>query len=173
VIGLGARAPSCTLRPYGSADEPALIELWRRSWQATYPDIDFAARVDWWRTRWRDELVPHASIVVAEHAGAAVGFVTIDTATGYLDQIVVTPEGWGGGIAEALLNEAKRLSPGRVQLLVNKDNDRAISFYRKHGFAHAGDAVNSLSGRPVSRMLWRAQSEASPSGDDVNSVTSP
>jgi putative acetyltransferase len=37
---------------------------------------------------------------------------------------------------------------------VNKDNDRAIGFYRKHGFALAGDDVNPVSGRPVYRMRW-------------------
>ena len=34
-----------TLRAYAPADEDAAIELWRRSWQQTSPDIDFAARV--------------------------------------------------------------------------------------------------------------------------------
>ena len=46
------------LRPYRPADEPAAIELWRQTWQATYPDIDFSARLGWWRERWRNELVP-------------------------------------------------------------------------------------------------------------------
>ena len=46
-------APSITLRPYAAADEDAAIALWQRTWQAAYPDIDFAARVEWWRRRWR------------------------------------------------------------------------------------------------------------------------
>jgi len=75
--------------------------------------------------------------------------------SGYLDQIVVAPEHWGGGIAAALLDEAKRLSPGGLSLLVNKDNDRAIAFYRKHGFVDDGEDKNPVSGIPVSRMRWR------------------
>ena len=55
-------ASALKLRPYAAADEDAAIELWRRTWQEAYPDIDFAARVDWWRERWRNELVPHAKI---------------------------------------------------------------------------------------------------------------
>jgi putative acetyltransferase len=145
-----------SLRPYVAADEDAAIELWRRTWQIAYPHIDFAARVDWWRKRWRDELVAKAAIVVAEADGALTGFVTVEPDTGYLDQIVVAPERWGEGLAQKLLAEAKRLSPTKLVLLVNKDNARAIRFYEKHGFSLAGDDVNPVSGRPVYRMNWPA-----------------
>ncbi len=148
-------APAYTLRRYEAADEDAAIELWRRTWQAAYPHLDFAARTDWWRNRWRDELVPVAEIVVAEMGGALAGFVTVDPASGYLDQIVVAPEAWGGALAAALVDEAKRISPSRLDLLVNKDNVRAIRFYEKHGFQYAGEDVNPVSGRPVNRMAWR------------------
>jgi putative acetyltransferase len=143
------------LRRYAAADEAAAIELWRRSWQKHYPHIDFSERVAWWRERWRSELVPQAAIVVAEADGAMAGFVTVDTKTGYLDQIVVAPEHWGSGLALALLDEAKRLSPRGITLLVNKDNARAIRFYEKHGFKYAGEDKNPVSGIPVNRMRWR------------------
>ena len=146
--------PPATLRPYTAADEPAAIELWRQTWQEAYPAIDFAARVDWWRKRWRSELVPSATIVVAEAAGALAGFVTVNTTTGYLDQIVVASQHWGAGIAEMLLDEAKRLSPSRLELHVNQDNARAVRFYRKHGFAVAGEDVNARSGAPIYLMKW-------------------
>ncbi|MCB1413490.1 MAG: GNAT family N-acetyltransferase [Xanthobacteraceae bacterium] len=165
------------LRPYRAADEDAAIELWRRTWQLAYPSIDFAARVAWWRTRWRNELVPNARIVVAEQAAARdqperdaggkplhsfphpalAGFVTID-ANGYLDQLVVAPEKWGSQLATALVDEARRLSPSGVTLLVNEDNARAIRFYARNGFAQDGRDVNPTSGRPVLRMAWRPSS---------------
>ena len=143
------------LRPYRTDDEDAAIALWQRTWQQAYPDIDFAARVEWWRERWRKELVPKAAIIVAEQAGELIGFVTIDE-TGYLDQLVVAPEHWGSETARLLVDEAKRRSPERVMLLVNKDNARAIRFYERNGFVHAGDDVNPTSGRPVLRMEWRS-----------------
>src|SRR5690242_9160714 len=113
------------LRPYRPEDEDATITLWQRTWQHACPSIDFAARVAWWRARWRDELVPNASIIVAEQDGAAVGFVTVDP-SGYLDQLVVAPDHWGSEIADRLVREAKRASPDRITLLVNTDNLRAI-----------------------------------------------
>ena len=144
-----------TLRRYATADEDAAIELWRRTWAKHYPHLDFNARVPWWRERWRTELVPAAQIVLAEHSGALVGFVTVDPRTMYLDQIVVAPEHWGSDAALALLEEAKRLSPRGLELLVNKDNFRAIRFYEKHGFAYAGEDKNPVSGIAVNRMAWR------------------
>ena len=142
------------LRPYEAADEDASIELWRQTWQQAYPSIDFAARVAWWRERWRNELVPNAAIVVADQANVLIGFVTIDR-SGYLDQLVVSPDHWGSESANALVDEAKRLSPDVVTLLVNKDNARAIRFYERNGFAHAGEDVNPTSGRAVLKMEWK------------------
>jgi putative acetyltransferase len=141
------------LRPYRAGDEDAAIALWQETWQQAYPEIDFAARVAWWRERWRSELVPNAAIIVAEQENALVGFVTID-GQGYLDQLVVSPDRWGSDLANALVKEAKRLSPGGVTLLVNKDNARAIRFYERNGFVHAGEDVNPTSGRPVLKMAW-------------------
>ena len=77
-----------------------------------------------------------------------IGFVTID-ASGYLDQLVVSPDHWGSKLATALVDEAKRLSPAGVTLKVNADNTRAIRFYERNGFVHAGEDVNPASKRLV------------------------
>jgi putative acetyltransferase len=146
--------PPFILRPYRPDDEDAAIALWLKTWQEAYPLIDFAARVPWWRERWRSELVPNAAVIVAEAAGALVGFVTID-GEGYLDQLVVAPEHWGSKLADTLADEAKRLSPDSVTLLVNDDNARAIRFYERNGFVHAGKDINPTSGRPVLKMVWK------------------
>jgi putative acetyltransferase len=154
--GVAASAPNVSLRRYATADEDAAIELWRRTWQVAYPNIDFAARVDWWRARWRGDIVPSAAIVLGILAGGdVIGFVTVDQKTRYLDQIVVAPEHWGSNIAAALLAEAKRLSPAGLDLDVNADNFRAIRFYEKQGFVISGAGTNPLSGKPVHRMRWR------------------
>jgi putative acetyltransferase len=152
--GLALMSAPFRLRPYRTEDEDAAIALWQQTWQQAYPAIDFAARAPWWRERWRSELVPDAAIIVAEHAGALVGFVTID-ASGYLDQLVVAPDHWGSELADTLVNEAKRRSPDHIALLVNSDNIRAIRFYEHNGFVHAGEDVNPTSGRPVLRMEWK------------------
>jgi putative acetyltransferase len=151
------------LRTYTAADEEAAIELWRRAWQAAYPDIDFSARLAWWRERWRRELVPACTIMVVERGGATagardelLGFVTVDARIGYLDQIVVAPEAWGSRAATTLVDAAKHVAPSGLDLHVNRDNRRAIRFYTKHGFTISGEEVNPRSGAPVYRMSWRS-----------------
>jgi putative acetyltransferase len=141
------------LRSYRESDEDSSIALWLETWRQAYPSINFDARVDWWRERWRTELVPVAQIVVAEQDGALVGFVTID-GTGYLDQLVVSPAQWGSDVSRALVDETKRLSPTGVTLKVNADNIRAIKFYMRNGFVKTGDEVNT-SGRAVDLMEWK------------------
>jgi len=157
------RPGTFSLRPYAAADEAAAIALWQRTWQAAYPDIDFSTRLAWWRERWRSELVPACSIMVAEagrgvagpEAGTIAGFVTVDPANGYLDQLVVAPEAWGSDLARVLIEAAKQIAPAGLDLDVNQDNLRAIGFYKKHGFAITGKGVNARSGRPLFRMNWR------------------
>jgi len=147
--------PGVSLRPYDARDEDASVALWLRTWQATYPELDFAERLDWWHERWRNELVPVAEVVIAEANGKMAGFVTVDPKTLYLDQLVVAPDHWRSGVGAALLAEAKRISPAGLDLDVNIDNARALSFYRKAGFSIAGNGKNPISGKPVYRMSWR------------------
>ncbi|MBI4273325.1 MAG: GNAT family N-acetyltransferase [Rhizobiales bacterium] len=146
---------SLSLRPYKPADEPAVIELWRQTWQSAYPTLDFKSRLTWWRERWEQEIVPHATIIIADFEGQVIGFVTIDQRKGYLDQIVVMPKAWGSQLGAALMAEAKRLSPQAIYLHVNQDNKRAIRFYQKHGFVIMSEDVNRRSGLPVYSMLWK------------------
>jgi putative acetyltransferase len=150
---------SYSLRRYQPADEDAAIALWLRTWQAAYPALDFAERLEWWRQRWRSELVPAAAVVIAEadsaEGPAMVGFVTVDPHTRYLDQLVVAPECWDHGVGTALIAEARRISPRGLDLDVNIDNARAIRFYGSQGFVISGSGVNAISGKPVHRMNWR------------------
>ena len=142
------------LRPYNNlADEQVVLDLWLRTWKFAYPRINFDKRLKWFRWYWKVKLVPNARITIADEAGVIVGFFTID-ATGYLDQIVVALERWGRGVSEMLLAEAKRLSPSRLELRVNADNIRALSFYRKHGFAHIRNEINS-EGALINVMCWQ------------------
>ncbi len=154
-VRVGPHDLPISLRPYDPHDEDATVALWLRTWQAAYPQLDFAARLDWWRARWRNELVASADIVIAEADGEVIGFVTVDPRTFYLDQIVVAPEHWASGVGAALIAVAKQLSPAGLELDVNTDNSRAIRFYDKQGFSISGAGVNPISGKPVHRMRWR------------------
>ena len=145
------------VRDYRDADCEAAIALWRRAWEAAFPEIDFSARLVWWRERWTRGLVPNNTIRIAERGGEMAGFVVIDPRSGYLDQLAVAPELWGTSIAGTLIAEAKRLAPGGIVLHVNTENVRAIRFYERAGFARAGEDIdtNPFSGLPIWRYAWK------------------
>jgi putative acetyltransferase len=143
------------LRPYRAEDLEPALDLWRRAWDLTMPEIDFSARMDWWRDRWINELVPNNEVIVAEADGELIGFVVIDKESGYLDQIVVDPKFWGSDAAKRLLGEAKRICPGGITLDVNQSNRRALRFYEREGFVWTGEGKNPISGKPTYRCEWK------------------
>lgn len=139
-----------------------MAQLWVESWAKTMPDIDFAARLPWLESHLDALAAGGALIRVAREGGpaggqdaAVAGFVVIHPVTGYLDQLAVAPRFWGKGAAEALMAEARRLSPARVALDVNQDNPRAVRFYEKMGLAIVSEGANPMSGRLTYRMEWR------------------
>ena len=75
------------------------------------------------------------------------GFVVVDPATGWLDQICVHPDQFGAGAAEALMEAARQMSPRGIRLDVNADNERALRFYDREGFKLIGEGALSQSGR--------------------------
>ena len=142
------------LRPMLPADLPEAIDIWVAAWQTTYPAIDFEARRSWMVERIAEHDRNGAQCLVALDAGQIVGLLVVNPATQYLDQIAVDHRHQGVGIADLLLEEAKRLSPTGFALHVNRDNARAVRFYEKHGLATIGEDVNPRSGAPVYKMRW-------------------
>jgi putative acetyltransferase len=143
------------LRAYRPDDFENSVGIWMRAWQKALPEIAFAKREDWWRNRWQNELVPNNTITIAEIGAKPEGFVVIDPKSGWLDQLAVEPVLWGHGIADALMAEAKRLSPAMIRLDVNQANPRAIRFYERSGFMRVGEGVNKNSGAPTYLYEWK------------------
>jgi putative acetyltransferase len=145
-----------TVRPMQPEDLPETLDMWVAAWQAAYPTIDFAVRRGWTAERIAELERTGSQSRVAISDRSIIGALVANPETGYVDQIVVAIEQQGTGVAEALLAEAKRLSPSRLDLHVNKDNARAIRFYEKHGFVIAGEDVNTRSGAAIFLMTWRS-----------------
>jgi len=119
------------------------------------PAIDFEARRAW--------LVEHLTALqtrgvettcaVDAASGALAGFMTLDRATGHIDQLAVATGHWGKGAAAALLDDAKRRAT-TLTLEVNQGNPRAMRFYEKNAFRRAGPGVNPTSGLKTWRYEW-------------------
>ena len=147
------------VRALERTDVAGLTDLWVEAWRATGIAVDFEARREWFAAHLEKLAARGAEIIVAvEASGALAGFVTIDAASGHLDQLCVAPARQGGRIAPSLLDAAKALAPGLVRLEVNADNARACRFYRREGFVETGRGVSQASGLPILLMEWRRAS---------------
>lgn len=134
---------------------PAIADFWVASWAKTMPTIDFEARRPWIRAHLARLASEGVAIRVALAGdGQPVGFVTVEPASGHIDQVCVSPTHWGAGIADDLIAEAKRIAPAGLTLDVNADNPRAIAFYQRNGFHETGRGVNPASGLPILSMTW-------------------
>jgi ribosomal protein S18 acetylase RimI-like enzyme len=71
-----------------------------------------------------------------------------------LDHLYVHVDYQGLGIGTRLLNVAKELSPGRLQLYTFEINKMAQLFYERHGFVIIGRGVESQSGMADIRYEW-------------------
>jgi putative acetyltransferase len=148
------------------AETQELLAVWVASWRATYPEIAFETRCAWLidRLAVMETQGSQTLCLWDEDDKGLLGFVTIDPASGWLDQICVHPERFGGGVGAALLAAARERSPGLVRLDVNADNDRAIRFYEREGFKRIGPGQLSQSGRGTLILEWRPSSVERPGG---------
>jgi putative acetyltransferase len=142
------------IRDMVDADLPEITDLWVASWQAAMPHVDFEARRAWFVDRMDEHERKGARTMAALVDGEIAGFVVVDPATGYLDQLAVAPARQRSGIASALIGAARGVSPAMLELHVNQDNAPAVGFYKSQGFTIAGVDANQLSGAPVYRMIW-------------------
>jgi putative acetyltransferase len=149
------------LRDYEARDLPTIEAFWVAAWAEIGLAIDFSARLPWLRAHLAKLAGDGVEIIVGiDDDGRPAGFITIDPKTGHLDQLCVAPSTQGSGLARALLEEAKRRSPGHIRLDVNEENFRACRFYQREGFELIGVGKSDLSGWPVRRLEWRRHGRA-------------
>ncbi len=135
-----------------------VIDLWVDAWTTAMPGIDFDARRDWLISQRASYARDGTRVRVAidRMAERVLGVITLRSRDGYIDQLAVAHLNWGGGVAQALLADAMRLSPKLLYLFVNQDNARAVAFYEKAGFTRTDAGSNAQSGLPVWRYDWSA-----------------
>jgi putative acetyltransferase len=139
---------------FQSGDLDALVELWVRSWEVVFPEIDFEARRGWFRGNLTDWTEAGKACRVVRSSLAPVGFSMVCIATGHIEQLCVAEAAKGQGIAYALMQDARTLCPDGLVLEVNTDNARAIAFYQKQGFVETGTSINPRSGLSTLTMAW-------------------
>jgi ribosomal protein S18 acetylase RimI-like enzyme len=129
------------------ADAQAVARVHVRAWQTAYAHVFPAERLDALSVERRAEQHREWPPLVAEEAGAIVGFVSVgtsrdDDADGELFAIYVDPEYWGRGVGRELMTAGeerlRELGHADAILWVLEDNPRARRFYDRAGWRHDG-----------------------------------
>jgi GNAT superfamily N-acetyltransferase len=111
-------------------------------------DADRSWIRDFVRERWGDEtVVAHgvvfspaglAGVVVRDGTGNTMGLLTYaidgDACEVVTVDAVVERRGYGSLLLEAVSDIARRAGCSRLWLITTNDNERALGFYRSHGF---------------------------------------
>ncbi len=123
------------IRPFQSADEAAVIALWREALPPNAPHNDPATSI-----RMKTAVDPDL-LLVATVDGAVVGTVMggYDGHRGWIYSVAVDPAHRQHGIATALIRNIEALLAERgclkINLQVRTSNASVIAFYRKLGYA--------------------------------------
>jgi len=125
------------LRPCGFKDLAQVGQLEKDSFpERPYTRLDFLSFL----------LIAREGFIVACKDGLVVGYViaTSKRREGSIQSIAVSPDSRGKGVGEMLMRSAIDHLSGkseRVRLLVDINNERAISLYRKLSFEGTGKVV--------------------------------
>ncbi len=102
------------------------------------------------------ELLDRRTVLVAEKGSAIVGYMTM-SGEGLVPALYLAPHARGYGIGVELLDHAKALAAGRVELTVFEPNIAARRFYEREGFAEvAGSRSIADEGIPIITLRWEA-----------------
>ena len=111
---------------------------------------------------------PAVTIVVAECAGNLVGFAQVghgvaheqlaDPTAAELYRLYVQEPFTGRGVGRELLRQAERVAAARgagtLWLTAWVGNARALAFYPRQGYVHAGDTIYSFGGNDFANKLF-------------------
>lgn len=144
---------SGAVRPAREGDAEAVATVWLRSRKASTPSIPEPLHSDNEVRSWvAGALVPGGHTWVLDGHNGVVAMMTL--IQGRIEQLYVDPESCGLGAGSALIEHAKRLSPGGLDLWTFRANVRARHFYEHHGFVALEEASNNEEGAPAIRYHW-------------------
>lgn len=142
-----------SLRRSRRDDGPEVIEVWRRSVDATHHFLTARHRCE--IEEQVKSFLPDAPLWVAVNADdKPVAFMLLSDS--HMDALFVDPAYRGAGTGRLLVTQALALIPG-LTTDVNEQNEQAVGFYLKLGFQVTGRKEQDDSGRPYPLLSLRYQ----------------
>nr|WP_272211862.1 GNAT family N-acetyltransferase [Marinicella sp. W31]MDC2877751.1 GNAT family N-acetyltransferase [Marinicella sp. W31] len=142
---------SFAIRPFETEDNARLTDIWYAASRLSHPFLpeDLLLRQ---RLEISEKYLPQTETWVAVGDHGPLGFI------GLMDQFIgglfVAPESQGAGIGGMLLRHAFDLK-GKLALEVYAANQRAVAFYRRHGFCGVRRRETDDNGLPHPLILMQ------------------
>ena len=126
----------CWIRPADPQDADRVAEVLvssRRTFLPFAPLVHSQADVAGWL---RDERIPAGGVSVAEDKSVILAMMDVGEVSGvtWIHQLYVSPACVGRGIGERLLLQTMAIAETPLRLYTFQANERARSFYERHGF---------------------------------------
>jgi len=118
---------------YRAEDFEAIAGLFRSVYAKTYPHFDpkfFEA--ERFRAILREHTLPDSQIWTAKTRSKIIGFVAL--ARNFIDQLYVRDDFQNKGLGGFWVERAKLIYPDFLELYTFASNEKAISFYERHGY---------------------------------------
>ena len=122
------------IRSFQHADLASCATIYELAWNETFPDVSLSVTTDRLKGEIRGE-----RIFVADKDGDVVGFASVWMAESFLHHLHVHPRYYRKGIGTALLRRVLQLTKFDLCLKCLNNNQRALQFYRHHGFELTGE----------------------------------
>jgi ribosomal protein S18 acetylase RimI-like enzyme len=143
-----------------SVDLPAVLAVGREAWRATFgPLVGTAYAEAGLKRAWAPDLlaaeIAAGAVLVARNGTDVIGMASArpDGEETFLARLYVRPSQQHRGAGRLLLGTVLRAAPGPVTLTVLATNDRARSFYERHGFHGHGVEPDPDGGPDHLRMI--------------------
>lgn len=139
------------IRLLKSRDVDRIMKIWMESTVSAHPFIS----EEFWRKNYaliKETYIPLSKTYVLEDEADIKGFISIIDELFIGALFVDVPhqgEGIGGRLIEFLKKRHKELD-----LTVYKENEKAVSFYKKMGFIIQNEQINEDSDKEEFRMRW-------------------
>jgi putative acetyltransferase len=145
-------AHGATIRAYSdTTDRDRLADIWLEASRIGHPfltETDLTGQL----AKVRDIYLPQAENWVAEIDGRPAGFIgLIDS---FIGGLFVDPATHGHGLGKALVLHAAKLK-GSLDVEVYADNEAAVAFYNRIGFAETLRHDQDDEGRPLKVIRMR------------------
>jgi len=145
-----------TLRRAGPADGPAIAHLFIASRRDALPYLPELHTEDDTLDHFTNTVPARCEVWLAEEGAHLVGFMAWNAETEHLDHLYLQPGTYRRGTGTQLLDKAKALSRGKIQLYAFQRNVRARAFYEHHGFKAIwfGDGAENEEREPDVLYEW-------------------